>query len=122
MPLTPKQQRFCEEYLIDLNATVAAQRAGYHKKMASKLVAKSSIQTEIQRQMAERSARTQITIDWVVEEMRKNYERCVEAEEYGNANKALELLGRHVGAFPNKHEHSTPGGTPIQIIEVVTSS
>lgn len=35
MALNPKQQRFCEEYLVDLNATQAAIRAGYSKKTAS---------------------------------------------------------------------------------------
>ena len=34
MPLTPKQERFVEEYLIDLNATQAAIRAGYSAKTA----------------------------------------------------------------------------------------
>ena len=45
--LTPKQRRFVAEYLVDLNATKAAIRAGYHPKMAAKLVAKSSIQVAI---------------------------------------------------------------------------
>jgi phage terminase small subunit len=45
--LTPKQERFIAEYLKDLNATQAAIRAGYHPKMAAKLVAKSSIAAAI---------------------------------------------------------------------------
>ena len=35
--LTPKQRRFVEEYLIDLNATAAAQRAGYSEKTADRI-------------------------------------------------------------------------------------
>ena len=57
-----KQKRFVDEYLIDLNATQAAIRAGYSPKTAneqgSQLLAKLSIQTEISKKMAERSRRT----------------------------------------------------------------
>lgn len=59
--LTPKQKRFAEEYLIDLNATRAAIRAGYSRKTAnvqgSQNLAKLSIQTEIERGLYERSKR-----------------------------------------------------------------
>jgi phage terminase small subunit len=51
--LTPKQGRFVAEYLKDLNATRAAIRAGYHPKMAAKLVAKSSIQVAMGEQQAQ---------------------------------------------------------------------
>ena len=40
MAMTPKQQRFCDEYLIDLNATQAAIRAGYSEKYAHTNAAK----------------------------------------------------------------------------------
>ena len=58
MSLTPKQQRCCKENLVDLNATAAAERAGYHRKMAAKLVAKCSIQTQVRRLKLARSRRT----------------------------------------------------------------
>ena len=45
--LTPKQTRFVSEYLIDLNATQAAKRVGYHPKMAAALIANPSIKAEI---------------------------------------------------------------------------
>lgn len=73
--LTAKQQRFCDEYLIDLNATQAAIRAGYSVKTAneqgSQLLAKLSIQEVIGREMAERSKRTGINQDRVVIELAK---------------------------------------------------
>lgn len=51
--LTPKQMRFCEEYMIDMNGTQAAIRAGYSERtaneQASQLLAKLNIQAEIQR-------------------------------------------------------------------------
>lgn len=73
--LSDKQQRFVDEYLIDLNATQAAIRAGYSPKTAneqgSQLLAKLSIQTEISKKMAERSRRTGVNQDRVVLELAK---------------------------------------------------
>jgi len=73
MNLTPKQKRFCEEYLIDLNATQAAIRAGYSKKTANeqgaRLLVNVSVQTEIQKLMKKREKRTEITQDRVLEEL-----------------------------------------------------
>lgn len=73
--LTEKQQRFVDEYLIDLNATQAAIRAGYSVKTAneqgSQNLAKLSIQQAISVAMAERSKRTGINQDRVVLELAK---------------------------------------------------
>jgi len=70
--LTPKQQRFIEEYLKDLNATQAAIRAGYNPKRANKTgpenVVKRGIAEAIQKAIKKRSDRTQITTDQVVRE------------------------------------------------------
>ena len=58
--LTAKQQRFCDEYLIDLNATQAAIRAGYSEKAARQIatenMAKPSIREYIEKRMAEKEA------------------------------------------------------------------
>lgn len=73
--LTEKQQRFVEEYLIDLNATQAAIRAGYSAKtaneQAARLLANVSIQQAISEKMAERSRRTGVNQDRVVLELAK---------------------------------------------------
>lgn len=74
--LTKKQQRFVEEYLIDLNATQAAIRAGYKRSEytdtnANKILENTSVAEEIERQMAERSKRTGINQDRVVQELAK---------------------------------------------------
>lgn len=117
--LTAKQKRFVEEYLVDFNATKAAERAGYSKKTArfigAENLTKPNIQAAIQEQIQARAARTEITADLIVQETWTNYQRCVKAEKFAAANKSLELLGRHVGAFPNKHEHSGPNNEPIPI-------
>lgn len=73
--LNPKQQRFVDEYLIDLNATQAAIRAGYSPKtataIASENLSKPSISAAIACAMAERSKRTGITQDRILEELAK---------------------------------------------------
>lgn len=73
--LTDKQKRFVEEYLIDLNATQAAIRAGYSPKRASEqghqLLQKTTVSEAISIAMAERSRRTGISQDRVVNELAK---------------------------------------------------
>lgn len=73
--MTKKQKCFIEEYLIDLNATQAAIRAGYSPDTAneqgSRMLANVSIRACIDKAMAERSKRTGVNADRVVEELAK---------------------------------------------------
>ena len=70
--LTPKQQRFVDEYLIDLNANQAAIRAGYSPKTAvptaSRLLTYVNIAQAIKEASKKQQARTGITADWVLKE------------------------------------------------------
>ena len=148
---TAKQQRFVEEYLVDLNATRAAIRAGYSKKTADrigpKLVVESCVSEAIREAIEKRSSRTEITADRVLQELgfiafsnMKDYvefgppgvtleelsemtddqSRAISqvshnfnAEGGGSVNfklhdklKALDLIGKHLGMFKEKVEHS----------------
>lgn len=71
--LTPKQKRFVEEYLIDLNATQASIRAGYSKKYADRqaheLLEKTRVVAAIRAKIEERSKRIEITQDMVLKEL-----------------------------------------------------
>lgn len=71
--MTEKQALFVEEYLVDLNATQAAIRAGYSTRTAysqgQRLLKSEEIQEAIQKAMQERSERTCITQDRVLEEL-----------------------------------------------------
>ncbi len=71
--MTPKQQRFVEEYLIDLNATQAAIRAGYSKKTARAVGSENLTKPDIRAAVAEaqqaRSERTKIDADWVLKRL-----------------------------------------------------
>lgn len=73
--MTQKQKLFIEEYLIDLNATQAAIRAGYSpdtaQQIGSENLSKPVISTEISKAMAERSRRTGVSADRVVLELAK---------------------------------------------------
>lgn len=90
--LTDKQRLFCDEYLIDFNATQAAIRAGYSEKTAYRTGAdnlkKPQIQTYIEKRMKDREVRTEITQDKVLQEFAKigfsNVTDYVEVENKGN--------------------------------------
>lgn len=75
MALTPKQQRFIEEYLIDLNASAAYQRAGYQARgnaaevNASRLLRNAQVQAAIRAAQAARARRTEINADRVAQEL-----------------------------------------------------
>ena len=75
MSLTPKQKRFVAEYLVDLNATAAAIRAGYSKKTAEVIgyenLRKPQIEAAINQAIQEREKRTEITQDMVLRETAK---------------------------------------------------
>lgn len=71
--LTPKQQTFCQEYIVDLNGTQAAIRAGYSphtaNEQASRLLANVNIQEFVQSLFNARAERTKITADKVLREL-----------------------------------------------------
>jgi phage terminase small subunit len=71
--LTARQKKFCDEYLIDLNATQAAIRAGYSPNSAGAIggenLKKPEIRARIDAALAEQSRRTGVTADRVVREL-----------------------------------------------------
>ena len=75
MKLTAKQEKFCNEYLIDLNATQAAIRAGYSHKTANRIAAenlsKPVIASYIQQQRQKTAEKAEITRDKIVNEYAK---------------------------------------------------
>jgi phage terminase small subunit len=132
--LTAKQERFVQEYMVDLNATQAAIRAGYSAKNADKigpeLLGKTRVRAAIEAAKATRAKRVQIDADWVVKMARKNIKRALQEEpildrdgnptglyKYDGAvvNGALNLLAKHTGGFVEKHEHTGASGGPIVV-------
>lgn len=108
MALTKKQKAFIQEYLVDLNATQAAIRAGYSKKTAYSIgqenLSKPEIQQALQEAQKRREKRTEVTQDYVIAKLREIVEKDAsdgpDSElKYANKIRALELLGKHTGAF-----------------------
>ena len=129
--LTAKQQRFCDEYLIDLNATQAAIRAGYSKKTAAqtaaRLLTNVKIQEYIKNRMAEKEAALIADQDEVLKYLTsvlrgqsKSTEIVIEGLGDGSTKarkmekepsekdklKAAELLGKRYGLYTEKVEGS----------------
>ena len=114
--MTPKQAAFVDEYLIDLNATQAAIRAGYSAKTAEwigpQLLGKSHVSAAIAKRMEDRSKRTEITQDRVLTDielikqdaMRKAYDKNGNEAmiNHTSALKACELQGRHLQMWNDK--------------------
>lgn len=118
---TDKQERFIDEYLIDLNATQAAIRAGYSAHSAMELgyqlLQKPSVLGILKNKQEALAKRTELSQEWVISRLKTITERCMQAEpvldskgiptgEYifqaTGANKSLELLGKHIGMFNDK--------------------
>lgn len=139
MALTAKQKIFVQEYLVDLNATAAAKRAGYKDpNIGRQLITKNNVSAAIQKAIQNRNRRTEITQDMVILELAKiafsngtvyaqvkngsviltetdnltgDQKAAVAGIKEGKFGieistydkvRALELLGKHVGAFEKR--------------------
>lgn len=117
--LSEKQKRFCEEFLVDLNATQAVVRAGYNTKypnrIAFQLMENTAVRIAIDGLRAERSKGSDVTKDFVLRGIQKAIRQ---AEESNNTNAVLrgyELLARHLGMFVERTEISGPDGDAIKM-------
>jgi len=122
--LTPKQERFVSEYLIDLNATQAAIRAGYSEKtarqMATENLSKPSIQEALTKARKRQQERTEVTADFVLKELMKiaadDANDCPTSRlKYTNKIKALELIGKHLAMFSERVSVDMPEGGVVLI-------
>lgn len=126
---TAKQQMFIDEYLVDLNGTQAAIRAGYSEKtagvQASRLLANVNIRARIEELKKTRADRLNLDAYWVLKRLMDISDRAMQQEpvmefdyveqrlvptgEYqfdsSGANKATELIGKHLGMFEETVKH-----------------
>ena len=137
--LTPKQERFVEEYLVDLNASAAAKRAGYSVKnsgiIGAQLLNKTYIAEAISKRKKDRGERTEITQELIVQEVYKLYRNCaimvpkldfagdpiLDAEgkpvfqmiDPPTAKGALDMLMKHTGGYDADNSKKITGGLEI---------
>lgn len=129
--LSPKERAFVREYLVDQNGTQAAIRAGYAansaQEQSSRLLSKDMVWAAVEAGLKKLEERTLVSKSYVIDGFKKVAESCLQkvpiiqgfmplTDEEGNkvlkiadsngANKALECLGKSIGIFVEKHEHS----------------
>ena len=102
--LSPRQQRFIDEYCRDpRNATKAAIRAGYSERtarfIASENLTKPDIRTAIDAKMAKKAEKFDLTADKVLRDLEDARIGAAAAEQYSASVRASELQGRHIGMW-----------------------
>ena len=141
--LTAKRERFCQEYIIDLNGAAAVRRAGYSQKgadvQAAQLLGNIRIITRLAELQKPICDKLELDAEFVLRGLKEVAVRCMkhvpvldrEGNETGEftfnasgANRALELLGKHLKLFTEKHEHDTGqtlasllAGLPFHVID-----
>lgn len=129
--LTPRQEKFTREYLIDLNGKQAAIRAGYSPKsaesQASRMLRNDKVRAAVDAGVLKQAERADMSADWVLGKLRTIAERCMQAApvldrngdpvclemeegevtqsftfQPAGATKALELIGKHLGMWANE--------------------
>jgi hypothetical protein len=104
--MTPKQREFVNQYLIDLNATQAAVRAGYSERRAQEigyqLLHKTTVAEAVRQALTERSERAKLDADWVLNRLKEEAEDYSENGSPASRVRATELIGKHLGMFPTR--------------------
>lgn len=138
MKLTGKQENFCQEYLIDCNATQAAIRAGYSEKTAYAIGEQNLRKLEIKNRLDELrqplQEATKLSQQWVLNRFKEISDRCMTAEpvmiydgenwvnsgEYkfdsAGANKATEQIGKHLGFYETDNKQKAIAAPVINIL------
>lgn len=122
--MTPKQERFVAEYLIDLNASAAARRAGYSERTADAIgrenLGKPTIASAIAAGRADVAERAKRSVDDVMADIAKVRANAMQTAQdpetalqvmvsHKDALKALELEGKHLGAFEKDNTQKAGG-------------
>lgn len=133
--LNHKQQKFAYEYLIDLNATQAAIRAGYSprtaKQIGQRLMKSTKVSSIIEELQSEKCRAIGLKADDVISNLQEIVRRCMQSEPVRDKNgnltgeyrfnaagalRGLELLGKHLGLFTDRVEHSGEVSHTINIV------
>src|SRR5215475_15214052 len=114
-----RTRRFVQEYLRDLNARQAAIRAGIPPKgahtQATRLLKDVYVRACIEKAQAEFAVRYDLTQDKIIRDVIDIGNAAFADGNFATALKAKELIGRHIGMWPNKAEVTGPNGGPIPV-------
>lgn len=141
--LTDKQAQFVVEYLVDLNATQAAIRAGYSENTAGVIgcenLKKPKILAALQDAMEKRARRVEVSADYVLNNLTEVVERCMQREpvmvgrgadrhqliddrgryvwqfDANGVTRALKLVGQHLAMFTEKRDAEFGGEPELDI-------
>lgn len=124
--LLPQHRRFCEEYIVDFNASAACVRAGYKckepNKMGYQLLNNPGIRYGIDALLAERAKTVDVDVNYIVKKIVRSLERAENKENESAVLRAAELLARHKGMFIDRQEISGPDGDAIRMEKVETDA
>jgi len=112
--LSIKQQSFCQEYLKEFNGTKSYQliysvvKENVAAASASRLLRNVKIQAFLTVLTAKQAEKAEITVEWVIQELKQLYTRCQSSltskGAIAGATKQLELLGKHIGMWIDRSE------------------
>jgi phage terminase small subunit len=118
LALTPRQRAFCDEYVVDFNATAAAMRAGYAPKYADRqahlLMRNEGVAFLIDDLSRSKEAKIMmVDPDYVLQRITEIINK--EGARDGDKLRGLEILARHLGMLTDKHEITGKDGEAIRI-------
>jgi hypothetical protein len=126
MPILENQrhERFAQGLAKGLCADKAYVEAGFraNRGNAIRLKANERVVKRVEELQGRAVEGVQISKQWVMEQLVDNVVKAKEAKEFAPANKALELLGKEVGMFKDRVEHTGKGGGPIQTVDLTNFS
>jgi hypothetical protein len=122
--LTPKQQRFVQEYLIDLNATQAAIRSGYSQKTAHAIgeenLRKPYIKAEIERIQAETSTKLEVKKEDLIRDLLTIKDLCLTNPRVThNSIKAIEVISKMLGFNLPEQVDITTNGESLNLKDLI---
>jgi phage terminase small subunit len=115
--LTPFQRRFVAQYLITPNATEAYRRAGgigVSSTLGPRMLKGQHVAAAVARAQEARAKRTEVTSDYVLTTIQQTVESAKVQGRHRDVLHGCELLGRHLGMWKDRVEHSGPNGGPIE--------
>lgn len=122
MALTERQRRFIAEYLIDLNATQAAIRAGYSERTARSVGSENLTKPDIAAAIAKASRRVAEKAEWTAVERLAALKRIYEAAEKDDPRVAISAISeanKMQGSYaPTRTEHTGADGGPIEVTRI----